>query len=153
MFRLFKKKPNPELKPGIEAHFEILLPKALTQGAMPDLRIGSKALDILRASPNDVQTLEIFGGLPVVNSNNPQLKAFATLVNNSKQTTALKEQISLMSFSPQSPGSLGVLCCLIAGALHEFHITNRGGGATLNYQFTRVVRTDNRLNVSPRSSA
>ena len=68
MFGLFKKKSKPEIKRGTEAPvapFEILLPEELTQGQIPDLRIGSKVLDILRANSNDVQTLEVFEGMPV----------------------------------------------------------------------------------------
>ena len=142
MFGLFKKKSKPEIKRGTEAPiapFEILLPDELTKGQIPDLRIGSKVLDILRANSDDVQTLEVFEGMPVVNSNNAQLKEFANVVNGAKQTSVLRDQIGLMCFSPQRPGSLGVLCCLVNGVLHEFHVINQGGGATLNYQFTKVV--------------
>lgn len=142
MFGLFKKKDKPEIKRGTEtpaAPFEILLPQELTQGQVPDLRIGSKVLDILRKSSNDVQILEVFEDMPVVDSNNAQLKEFANIVNGAKQTSVLKEQIDLMCFAPKQSGSIGVLCCLVNGDLHEFHVANRGGGATLNYQFTKVV--------------
>ncbi|WP_394176380.1 hypothetical protein [Thalassotalea litorea] len=142
MFGLFKKNSKPEIKRGTEAPvspFEILLPEELTQAQIPNLHIGSKVLDILRTNSNDVQTLEVFEGMPVVNSNNAQLKEFVNVVNGAKQTSALKEQIGLMCFAPKTPDSLGALCCLVNGVLHEFHIINRGGGATLNYQFTRVV--------------
>ncbi len=142
MFKLFKKKKSPEIRQGIEppvAPFEILLPDQLTKGEVPDLRIGSKVLDILHSSQTELQTLEMFEGMPVVNSNNAQLKEFANVVNGARQTSAPKSQIAAMAFPPKQEGSIGVLCCLVNGVLNEFHILNRGGGATLNYQFTKVV--------------
>ena len=142
MFGLFKKKPKPEIKKGLSdgfSPFEILLPEAKLKGGTPDLRIGSKVLDLLRSNDAEVQTLEIFEGMPVVNSNNQQLKDFAFVVNGAKQTTALKSQIEFMCYPPKLNDSIGILCCLVNGILHEFHITNRGGGETLNYQFSKVV--------------
>lgn len=144
MFWLFKKKSKSETK---EAPFEILFPENLTKGKMPDLRIGSKILDILRTSPMAVQTIEIFEGMPFVNSNNPQLKEFIETIITEKQISTLKKQITLMCFSPKKPDSQGVLCCIINGVLHEFHVHNSGGDALLNYQFTRVV-SDNGIRTS-----
>jgi len=144
VFGLFKKKAQPEIKKGLSGSvspFEILLPEERTKSEIPDLRIGSKVLDLLRSLKVEIQTLEMFEGMPVVNSNNPQLKDFGFVVNGAKQTTTLKSQIEFMSFPPKLPDSLGVLCCLVNGILHEFHILNRGGGATINYQFTQVVHT------------
>ncbi|WP_433915692.1 hypothetical protein [Vibrio vulnificus] len=142
VFGLFKKKPEIESKAELSQEtspFEILLPDEKLNGEVPDLRIASKVLDILRSSGQEVQSLEIFEGMPVVNSNNPQLKEFAFVVNGAKQTTALKTQIEFMAYPAVKEGSIGVLCCLVHGILHEFHITNRGGGATINYQFSKVV--------------
>ncbi|ENM5883536.1 hypothetical protein [Vibrio metoecus] len=142
MFGLFKKKPKYEIKKGLSeafSPFEILLPEEKLKGGTPDLRIGSKVLDLLRLSNIEVQTLEMFEGMPLVNSNNQQLKDFASVVNGAKQTTALKSQIEFMSYPPKKQGSIGILCCLVNGTLHEFHITNLGGSATLNYQFSKVV--------------
>ncbi|EOV5436680.1 TPA: hypothetical protein NJ621_004657 [Vibrio parahaemolyticus] len=142
MFGLFKKKPKSEIKKGLSeafSPFEILLPEEKLKEGTPDLRIGSKVLDLLRLSNAEVQTLEMFEGMPVVNSNNQQLKDFAYVVNGAKQTTALKSQIEFMSYPPKKQGSIGILCYLVNGTLHEFHITNLGGGATLNYQFSKVA--------------
>ncbi|HFQ5328600.1 TPA: hypothetical protein ACGUOR_004614, partial [Vibrio vulnificus] len=144
MFGLFKKKSKKEVKRDFEAPiapFEILLPDELTKMEIPDLRIGSKVLDLLRSNPAEIQTLEVFNDMPVVNSNNAQLKDFVNVVNGAKQTLALNSQIKLMLFPPRIEGSIGVLCCLVNGTLHEFHVHNRGGGATINYQFIQQVRT------------
>ncbi|EJL6823858.1 hypothetical protein NMS98_003521 [Vibrio cholerae] len=66
MFGLFKKKPKYEIKKGLSeafSPFEILLPEEKLKGGTPDLRIGSKVLDLLRLSNIEVQTLEMFEGL------------------------------------------------------------------------------------------
>ncbi len=142
MFGLFKKKPKQKIKKSFDtpvSPFEILLPEELAKGEKPDLRMGSKTLDLLRLNSSEIQTLEVFEGMPVVNSNNPQLKQFIISVNGAKQTSTLKSQLNLMSFPPKDNKSLGILCCLVNGVLHEFHIYNRGGGATINFQFNQVV--------------
>jgi hypothetical protein len=62
--------------------------------------MGSKVLDLLRVNDTEVQTLEIFEGMPIVNCNNQPLKDFAYVVNGSKQTATLKSQIEFMCYPP-----------------------------------------------------
>lgn len=119
--------------------FEILLPEELTGTGTPDLRIGSKVLDLLRSSTSEVQTLEVFEEMRLVNSNNAQLKQFVSLLNGAKQLSVLKSQIGIMAFAPVLPNSIGILCCLVSGVLHKFHIYDLGGKASLNYKFTSTT--------------
>lgn len=119
--------------------FEILLPEALLQAGVPDLRIASKFLALLVESGHEVQHLEVFAGMPLVNSPIPAIKQFLTLVNGARQLDAFISQVSAMLF-PGQPGSKGSLCCVVAGAFTEFEITERGKNAAINWQVVRRSR-------------
>lgn len=120
--------------------FEILLPEALLQGGVPDLRIASKFLALLAESGNEIQHLEVFAGMPLVNSPVPAIKQFLTVVNGARQLDAFTSQVSSMLF-PGQPGSKGSLYCVVAGTFTEFEISERGKNAAINWQIVRRTRT------------
>ncbi|MCQ4271974.1 hypothetical protein NA655_13185 [Pseudomonas kuykendallii] len=119
--------------------FEILLPEALLQDGVPDLRIASKFLALLAESGNEVQHLEVFAGMPLVNSPVPAIKQFLAVVNGARQLDAFISQVSAMLF-PGRAGSKGSLCCVVAGAFTEFEITESGKNAAINWQIVRHTR-------------
>lgn len=121
------------------SQFEILLPEELLRDGVPELRIASKFVALLAESNQEVQHLEVFAGLPLVNSPVVPIKQFLTFVIGAGQLDAFIAQVSAMLFAAQS-GSKGSLCCVVAGAFTEFEITERGKNATINWQIVRRTR-------------
>ena len=120
--------------------FEILLPERLVQGGVPDLRIASKFLLLLAESGLQTQHLEVFAGMPLVNSPSPGIKQFLTVVNGAKQLDTLLSQVNAMLFPGSSANSKGSLCCVVGGVFTEFEISMRGANAAINWQIVRHVR-------------
>jgi hypothetical protein len=118
---------------------EILLPEVFLQSGVPDLRLASKFLALLADSHNEVQHLEVFAGMPLVNSPVPPIKQFLTAVNGARQLDTFTTQVLAMLFPGQS-GSKGSLCCVVAGIFTEFEITERGKNAAINWQIVRRTR-------------
>ena len=119
--------------------FEILLPESLVQSGVPDLRVASKFLSLLATSGLQTQTLEVFPGMPLVNSQSPHIKQFLTVVNGARQLDSFLAQLHAMLFPGRTSGSKGSLCCLVDGIFTEFEISVRGKNTPINWQITRYT--------------
>lgn len=132
--------PTEMKKPTETAPFEILLPEEVMRNGVPDLRIASKFLALLVESNLPDQHLEIFDGMPLVNSPSQPVKHFLTVVNGAKQLKVFLAQVEAMLFHGEGQASKGSLCCLVNGIFTEFEIAERGRNATINWQITRHIR-------------
>jgi hypothetical protein len=141
LFSWLKKTSEGPPQPQESANpFEILLPEAIMAKEIPDLRIASKFLALLAESQMPSQHLEVFDGMPLVNSPYPPIKQFITTVNGAKQLKSFVDQVNSMLFQANQSDSIGSLCCLVQGVFTEFQITPRGKNAMINWQINRHVR-------------
>jgi hypothetical protein len=122
---------------GATTPFEILLPEDLMKSGVPDLRMASKFLALLAESQLPSQHLEVFDGMPLVNSPYQPIKQFLTTVNGAKQLKNFLAQVELMLFKARSPSAKGSLCCLVNGSFTEFELSERAKNAAINWQITR----------------
>lgn len=127
-------------KPIETSPFEILLPEELMKNGVPDLRIASKFLALLVESNLPTQHLEVFDGMPLVNSPSELVKQFLTVVNGAKQLKVFSAQVEAMLFRAENQPSMGSLCCLVNGVFTEFEITERGRNAAINWQINRHIK-------------
>ena len=124
--------------------FEVLLPEALMQGGVPELRLAARFLSLLAESGLQSQDLEVSPGVfllktALVNSPAPGIKKFLKVVSGAKQLDAFADQVNTMLFPNGSVGSKGSLCCTIQGIFTEFQISERGGDAQINWQIVRLT--------------
>ena len=119
---------------------EIMLPDVLVQRGVPDIRIASKFLALLVESNLTRQHLEVFEGMPLVNSPSPAIKQFLTTVNGARQLDAFVEQVKCMLFPARTDSSMGSLCCVVAGVFTEFELTECGRNAMINWDIARHAK-------------
>jgi hypothetical protein len=131
--------PMAQSDRGATPALEILLPEELMKSGVPELRMASKFLALLAESQLPLQHLEIFDGMPLVNSPYQPIKQFLTTVNGAKQLKTFLAQVELMLFKARSPNAKGSLCCIVNGSYTEFELAVRAQNATINWQITRHV--------------
>ena len=95
---------------------------------------------LLAESSLQYQHLEVFAGMPLVNSPSAGIKQFLTVVNGARQLDTFLAQLSVMLFPGRSSESKGLLCCVVDGVFTEFEITPRATNAAINWQIQRYTK-------------